>query len=59
MYETFLMCPMLEKVSKSGDPNEFELYAKMVSLGQRQPLKPSWPHSLKVHPLRLPMYLDF
>jgi hypothetical protein len=48
MYETFLMCPMLDKVSKSGNPDEFEIYAKLVSLGTRQPLKPSWPDSLKV-----------
>ena len=53
MYETFLMCPMLEKVSKNGTPNEFEVYAKLVSMGQRQPLKPSWPKSLKVHTLSL------
>jgi hypothetical protein len=48
MYETFLMCSMLEKVSKSGEAIEFEVYAKLVSMGQRQPLKPSWPQSLKV-----------
>lgn len=48
MYETFLMCPMVEKVSKSGTPDEFEVYAKLVSMGQRQPLKSSWPAALQV-----------
>ena len=50
MYELFLMCPMLEQVSKSGQAIEFEVYAKLVSMGQRQPLKTSWPESLKVLP---------
>ncbi|NJO13904.1 MAG: hypothetical protein HC870_01460, partial [Rhizobiales bacterium] len=51
MYETFLMSPMLEKVSKSGEAIEFEVYAKLMTMGQRQPLKTSWPDSLKVLPL--------
>ena len=50
MYELFLMCPMLEQVSKSGQAIEFEVYAKLGSMGQRQPLKTSWPESLKVLP---------
>lgn len=48
MYETFLMSPMMEKVSKSGEAIEFEVYAKLMSMGQRQELKRSWPQSLQV-----------
>jgi hypothetical protein len=48
MYETFLMQTMQDKVSKSSEAIEYEVYAKLVAMGTRQELKPSWPESLKV-----------
>jgi hypothetical protein len=58
MYETFLMCPMVAKVSKNGNPDEFEVYAKLVSMGKREPMRASWPESLKVCALHMSLLLE-
>jgi hypothetical protein len=50
MFELFSMNLMANIAQKSGDGDEFELYAQAVASGHREPLKDAWPDSLKVCP---------
>jgi hypothetical protein len=48
MYELFAMNLVATRAHNSGAPDEFENYAKRVGNGHREPMRPSWPQSLRV-----------
>ena len=48
MYELFAMNLVATRAHNSGAPDEFENYARRVANGHREPMRPSWPQTLKV-----------